>query len=129
MHRQRRHLSLTLALLIVLSSCSHAPPNLAPASVHAFYATRAIKVVDQIRDFAIDGAAVDPKVVSTADARAIVTWHQAIVRSLTATPAGWQAVLDAGLAELPRLVSPDVYKRIAPYVALGQALGKEIARG
>lgn len=98
------------------------PPNLTPAATHAFYARQAGQVLDQIENFAIEGEAQTPKVISTVTARLIVKWHRETVIALNASADGWRTVVAAALDALKQLVPAAEYEKLVPFVALGHTL-------
>jgi len=110
----------------VSTGCAKAPPSLSPAGAAAFQKTRVIKGLDLLRDFAIDGEAATPKVVSTDTTRTIVEAHQSILKIMDAAGNGWQALVGTALDEaLTRVKDPDRAK-VAPYVALVKAILLEV---
>lgn len=121
-----RLLPLVLVGFLALPGCATAPPQLSPAGQAAFQKTRVIKGLDLLRDFAIDGEAAQPQVVSKDTTRKIVKGHQAALKILDAAGTGWpnlvSQVLDGVVSELN---APDRAK-VAPYVALVKALLSEV---
>ena len=117
-----------LSALLVLSQlgCAKAPPTLTPAAQQAFYKTRVIKGLDLLRDFAIDGEATTPKVVSTATARQIVLYHQATLKIIQATDHGWIVAVSAGLEELRLQLSEADRQKVGPYIGLVRAILAEV---
>jgi hypothetical protein len=129
-------LSLLLALLcsfafvgqmaVLEAGCAKAPPTLGPEAARDFQKTRVIKALDLLRDFAIDGEAATPKVVSTDTTRQIVTYHQSALKILDAAGSDWKAVVGTSLdALVPALPEKDRPK-VAPYVALVKGLLQEV---
>ena len=117
-----------LALLALISQlgCAKAPPHLTPDGQKAFYKTRVIKTIDLARDFAIDGEATTPKVVSTDTARQVVTWHRSTLLTIQASDAGWQAAVDKALTELQANLSESDRAKFAPYIVLARVTLKEV---
>ena len=67
--------------------------NLTAPGVQALHKKEVVKSLDVVRDTAVDGEA--SKVISTATARVVVTWHKSALEVITASAAGWQtAVID-----------------------------------
>jgi hypothetical protein len=114
-------LGLMLALVCGLSGCANAPPNLTPEATAAFHATRVVKALDLVRDFAVDGEAQTPKVLSTAHARIVVDFHEAAVRTIHAVPTGWKPTVTAALDELRGKLGAE-YPQLEPYVNLVKTL-------
>ena len=110
-----------LLALVLMLGCAKAPPNLTPQATAAFHATRVVKALDLVRDFAIDGEAQTPKVFSTAHTRIVVDFHESAVRIIHAAPDGWKPAVTAALNELPGKLGAD-YGKIAPYVNLVKTL-------
>lgn len=96
------------ALLLVMSLCVTScagftpPPNLNSQGQAAFRNTQAIKVLDLIRDTAIDANAQTPPLVSTTTTRKIVTFHQASIKIIDATTTGWAATVYHNLEDLKK---------------------------
>ena len=104
------------------TSCTHAPPTLSPAGAAAFQATRVVKALDVLRDFAIDAEAQTPKMLSTANARTIVTFHESAIKTIAAVPGGWKPTVTAGLEQLQHDLPAADWQRVAPYVNLVRVL-------
>ena len=116
---------LVLLAFLALPSCASAPP-LGPAATQDFQKTRVIKALDIFRDFAIDGEAATPQIVSTDTARKVVTYHQATLKILDAAGTDWRSLVATSLDALtPTLPEADRAK-VAPYVALVKALLLEV---
>jgi hypothetical protein len=119
-----KRITILLALLVMVG-CAKAPPDLTPQATLAFQATRVVKALDLVMDTAIAAEAQTPKVISTANTRTVVEFHQAAVRTIHAVPGGWKPTVTAALNELPAKLGAD-YAKIAPYVNLVKALLVEI---
>jgi hypothetical protein len=110
---------LCLSLASCQASCAgKAPPTLSPAGTAAFNATRVVKALDILRDFAVDGEAQTPPVISTDNTRKVVAFHRAAVTTIGAVPGGWKPVVTTGLDQLQHDLLPEEWRRILPYVAL-----------
>ena len=107
-----------LALLGSPGGCTHAPPTLSPAGTAAFHATRVVKALDVLQDFAIAAEAQNPKLISTANTRKVIDVVAASVRTIQAAPGGWKPTVLAALAQLERDVFPAEWARVLPYVSL-----------
>ena len=108
------------------AGCAKAPPNITPQATQAFHKTNVLKGLDLARDFAIDAEATDPKVLSTATTRKIVTYHQSSVRIMQASDAGWREAVMAALDELLNSLSPAERQKFGPYAGLIKSLIQEI---
>jgi hypothetical protein len=118
-----------LALLTfapMTSGCATAPPNLSPAASSAFQKTRVIRALDLVRDFAIDGEAQMPKIVSTSTTRKIVQWHQSSLTVIQASDTGWVEAVSAGLTEVVNSLAPDEQQKFTPYVVLITTILREV---
>jgi hypothetical protein len=122
--RRYRAITVLTALLaaIALFGCAKAPPTLSPAGAAAFQATRVVKALDVLRDFAIEAEAQNPKVLSTANTRKVVTFHESAVKTIGAVPGGWKPTVTAGLDQLQHDLSAADWQRVAPYVNLIKTL-------
>jgi hypothetical protein len=94
--------------------------------VAAFQTTRAVKAIDILRDFAVDGNAQNPPIVDTQTTRQIVQWHKAALTSIQGAQTGWKAGVITGLNAIVVALPPTVSQKIAPYVALVTATLQEI---
>lgn len=121
---------LLLAVLALFShlGCAKAPPQLSPPAQQAFYKERVLKVLDLVRDFAIDGEATDPKVVTTTDARHVVEWHASTVKIMLAADSGWVPAVTASLDEVKGKLSPTSQQKVAPYFTLAKVTLEEVTR-
>jgi len=116
---------LVLFALLALPSCASAPP-LGPVASQDFQKTRVIKALDVFRDFAIDGEAQTPKVISTDTTRKIVTYHQATLKILDAAGSDWRSLVASSLDALTPTLPEKDRPKVAPYVALVKALLLEV---
>ena len=123
-----KRVTLLVAALLV-SSCSalapKAPPNLTPQVTAKFYATYAMKDLDVVRDFANDASKTTPPLISKATLLLIVNWHETVVRTIHAAPAGWKAATLAALDELPRRLAPSDAATLRPYLEAAKTFAKE----
>ena len=115
-----RRLSIhSIALIVLLAGCGPTPaPNLTPQAQTAYQARRVLDVLRVVKDVAVDAEAQNPKLISTADARTIVNWHESLVKAIDAAPNGTKAVVQASLLELQPHVSESTWQKISPYVTL-----------
>ena len=117
-----------LHLGTIFAVCAKAPPTLSPAGAAAFHATQVVKALDVLRDFAISANAQAPPLISTADTRKIVDFHESAVKTIGAVPAGWRNIVAVGLAQLQHDLPAAVWTRLAPYAALVTALIESFPR-
>lgn len=124
MRHRRRPLLATILLLALIAgpSCAKAPPTLSPAGAAAFHATRVVKALDVLQDFAIAAEAQNPKLLSTEQTRTVINCVSTSVKTIGAVPDGWKPTVTAGLAQLQRDLPPDAWARVQPYVALVKTL-------
>jgi hypothetical protein len=109
-------------------SCAKAPPTLSPAGAAAFQATRVVKALDVLRDFAVEAEAQQPPLISTETTRAVVLYHRSALRTIGAVPGGWKDVVKVGLEELRVKFSAEEKVRFQPYVTLVLTLIEEVTR-
>lgn len=111
---------LLLALLCAGCASTAPPKSLSPVGAAAFQKTRAIKVLDLLRDTAIDANAQQPPLISTATTRKVVQAHQLSLQAIQASDSGWAAAVGVTLAKLshdPSLL-PEEVQRLSPYFEL-----------
>lgn len=120
---------LVLVLLLAAGSwgCAKAPPSLSPPGVAAFNALRVVRALDVVRDTAIDAEAQVPPLISTADTRTVIDFHEAALKTIAAVPSGWKATVLAGLDQLKTDIVPAAWARIQIYVNLLKAVIAEVA--
>ncbi len=127
--RTRRKYVVYVVLALAMG-CAKAPPSLSPRGQAAFYAQRAVDILDVLRDAAI--AAHDQKLITEDSARQVVLYHKAALTTIRHVPDGWLQTVRAGLAELRgRLVEsgPRAHDvTLAPYLALADTVLNEIAK-
>ena len=88
--------------------------NLTAPGVAALQKTEAIKLLDVIRDTAVDGEAA--KVIPTATTQKIVLWHRSAIEVIKQTSSGWQAITITSLQQLQKDLPSNVEKIIEPYI-------------
>lgn len=126
--RRKRVVGLLVVLALLSSACAvKAPPTLSPAGAAAFQATRVVRALDVLQDFAIAAEAQNPKLLSTDNTRKVVNFVGASVKLIDAVPGGWRPTVYAGLAQLEHDLPPPAWARIAPYVQLLKVLIAEVA--
>lgn len=113
-------------LLIAAAGCAKAPQTLSPSGAAAFNALRVVRVLDLVRDTAIDAHAQTPPLIATEHTRIIVRWHAAALKTIAAVPDGWKATVLAGLVTLERDLPPDVWAKIALYITLARTVIQEV---
>ena len=107
--------------------CAKAPPSLSPSGVAAFHASRAVDILNVVRDATI--AAHDQGLVSTPSARAVVSYYKSALQTIRAVPSGWLPTVRAGLDEVERNLSPAEQQRLASYVRLARTVFDELQKG
>jgi len=123
----RHYRAITLAaLLVALFGCSKAPPTLSPTGTAAFHATRVVKALDVLRDFAISAEAQNPKLLSTANTRKVIDFHDSALKTISAVPSGWKPTVTAALAQLQQDLPVADWTRLQPYVVLVKTLMEAI---
>ena len=115
-------LAVILFLVLGWLACAKAPPTLSPAGAAAFQATRIVKALDVLQDFAIAAEAQTPKVLSTAATRKVIDFVAASVRTIGAVPGGWRPTVTAALDQLHRDILPAEWERLLPYISLVKTL-------
>lgn len=124
---RRRLPVLVLCLVLFAPACAqNAPPNLSPAGVVAWQATKVIKALDVIRDVAVDAEATAPPLLSHATMLKIVAWHKAAITTAHAAPAGWGDIIRSSLRSTRDLLSPAERQQLGPYFALAETLLNEV---
>ena len=137
----KRAIPMLLLVCFFSAGCQKAPPTLSPDAQAAFYATRVVHTLDAIRDTAIAANNQTPPLISTADTRQVVLWHQTAVHTIQAVPGGWKVTVKAGMFALtclpaasdvqppppctPQLPAATV-TRLAPYVSLALVVISEV---
>lgn len=118
---------LVVAALLAVAACAKAPPSLSPVGVRAFHATRAVAVLDVVRDTAVAAEAATPRLLSTDSARLVVQWHRAAVAAAGATPSGWEATVLSGLDGVERNLTPEEQNVLRPYFSLVKSILREVS--
>lgn len=127
-----RRLSLSVAVFSVLllfgvaEACRHAPPTASPQAQIAFQATRAIKALDLLRDYATDANAQNPPLINTDLTRKIVVYHRSAITTIHDFPSGWKPSVQTGLDEVLKDLPADTSAKLAPYVSLVKAILVEV---
>lgn len=121
-----RNPAFMLLFVLLAAGCAKAPPTLSPSGAAAFNALRVVRVLDLVRDTAIDAHAQTPPLIATEHTRAIVRWHAATLKTIAAVPDGWRATVLAGLVTLEQDLPPDVWAKIAIYVTLVRTVIQEV---
>ena len=126
--KHRPYRTIVLALALLSTSCaSHVPSSLSPAGAAAFQATRVVRALDVLQDFAIAAEAQNPKLLSTNNTRTVINFVASAVKTIDAVPGGWRPTVTAGLVQLQHDLPPGEWQRIAPYVQLLKVLIAEVA--
>lgn len=124
----QRKAVVALCLVLSLAACAKAPPNLTPEASAAFKGLQAVRALDILRDTAINANAQTPPLISEADTRKVVLYHQSTVKIIQASPTGWKAVAQTGLDELISNLPPPNRTLLAPYVALLKSILSEVTK-
>jgi hypothetical protein len=116
-------------LLLVLLGCSHNPPattdptrNLSAQGKAAYEALKIGKALDVLRDVAVAAERQNPKLLSSASALKVISYHRQVALTMGAVPDGWIAVALTGLEQLTRDLSPAERAQLAPFVELLKTL-------
>jgi len=113
------------ALLILLLFCAaegcktaavngRSTANLTTPGVVALQTVEVVKVLDIIRDTAVDGEA--RKVIATPTATKIVEWHRAALLSIKELPLGWKPTVLSSLSNLKQTLTPSEVNIVGPYI-------------
>ena len=118
---------LIACLLLSTSACVPPPPQLSPAATRAFTNTRVVRILDLVRDTAIDANAQVPPLLATDSTRQIVQWHASALRIIQAANSGWVATVVTSLEELGKDLPAKDAALLKPYFAMAQAILKEVS--
>jgi hypothetical protein len=113
-------------LFVATPACTHAPPTASPQAQLAFQGTRVIKALDLLRDFAIDGNAQVPPLISTATTRKVVVYHRSAITLIHDIPSGWKATVLTGLDEVGKDLPATESQKLAPYLVLVKTVLAEV---
>lgn len=112
---------LILILGIVSIGCSvpaaiggRSTAQLSTPGITALHTLEVVKVLDIIRDTAIDSEAA--KIISTSTATKVITWHRATLETIKDLPNGWKDTVLSGLDNVKGILSPSELKIIGPYI-------------
>jgi hypothetical protein len=119
---------LPILALTLLTGCVHPPPLLGPVAASDFQKTRVIKVLDVLRDAAIDANALKPRPAWASDqvTMRVVQVHRAILQTMDAFGMGWQAEVSSALDRLQATLTPEEHGHLDPYFALAKTLLGEV---
>lgn len=116
---------LVLALVGSTTACTPKPPTTSPTPPAAVLtltqAQKAIAILDVLRDTAISLNSQTPKLLSDSATAQVVTIHDALVKTIAAAPAGWQATATTALQQLKTTLPAADYQKISPYVIVAEA--------
>lgn len=120
----------TIALALALFSCTacahNAPPNLSPAGVTAWQATKVIKALDVVRDIAVAAEETSPPLLAHATMLKIVAWHKTAITITHAAQAGWVEAVKTSLTATQDLLAPAEKQQLGPYFSLATILLNEV---
>lgn len=91
--------------------------NLTAPGIQDLHVKEIAKILDVIRDVAVDAEAAH--VFPTATTRLVVTWHRAALLTLpdgSQPRSGWRGTVLAGLMNLKQALSADERKLLGPYI-------------
>lgn len=113
-------------MLLAPACAQNAPPNLSPAGVSAWQATKVIKALDVVRDIAVDASNTTPPLLAHDTMLKIVAWHKTAITVAHATPTGWGPTIKASLGATQQLLSPAEHRQLDPYFALTLTVLNEV---
>ena len=106
-----------LACIALVASCAgNTQPTLSPAGQAAVVVTQVIHAVDVVRDTAIAANAQNPPMITTANTRRIINFHESSVKLMTALPLGWKTAVLTSLDELQKNLTLTEWNQISVYV-------------
>lgn len=117
------YVALVLCASLWIVSCAPTPPQLSPSAATAYQARRVVAVLDVIRDTTVD--AEKQGLLSTDNARKIVTWHKAALLTIQEAPTGWRSTVRASLDQVFQQLPSKEQQVVAAYFALAKALLQE----
>ncbi len=124
---RRRLPVLVLCLALLAPACAqNAPPNLSPAGVIAWQATKVITALDVVRDIAVDASNTTPPLVAHDTMLKVVAWHKTAITIARSAPAGWPQTIKTSLAATQQLLTPAERKQLDPYFSLVIVLLNEV---
>lgn len=115
-----KRIALVLTLALMTSACAvtqwhgRSTAQLTTPGIVALHSLEVVKVLDVVRDLAIDGEA--EKIIAVDDARKIVTVHRSILLTIKEAPSGWKRTVTKALEELLADLSPSAKKVVGPYI-------------
>lgn len=119
--------SVPLGAGLTQTACTqNAPPNLSPAGVTAWQATKVIKALDVVRDIAVDASHTTPPLVAHATMLKVVAWHKTAITIAHDSPSGWVGTVKSSLTATQQLLTPAEHKQLDPYFALAVVLLNEV---
>jgi len=98
--------------------------ELTTPGIVALQTTEVVKVLDVIRDIAIDAEAT--KIIPTNTASHVVSWHKAALQTMKDTPSGWRAIVLSSLTNLKGTLSPSELSIIGPYIDSATSIIKAV---
>lgn len=112
--------------LFLSFACVSLPVGHSTEAQAAFKKTQLVNALDVIRDVAIDAEKVT--LLSTNTTRTVVLWHQAALKTIAASDAGWIATVSTGLTNVLNNLPKAERDLLLPYVSLAQALVKGLTQ-
>lgn len=125
MRKMFASLLLVVALTAPSTGCASvqaAPPTLSPAAQQAFKYLQVQKVLDLVRDVAVDANAqkkIDgAPLVSDATTRELVRLHETAIKMMNASTTGWAAVVYQQLTDIAAKAPPAEKSILGTYFGL-----------
>lgn len=122
---------LLIAAALAAASCAlpasyagRSTAQLTTPGIVALHSVGVVKVLDVVRDVAIDGEAT--KVITADDAKKIVEAHKAILQDIKAAPTGWKQTVLAAIYNLRGQLSASALAIVGPYIESSLAIIKAV---
>lgn len=116
-----KKLCVLLLCALTVSSCAlpaaiggRSTAKLTTPGIVALHTLEVVKVLDVLRDVAVDGEAA--RIIATEDARKIVTTHREILLAAKEAPNGWKPTALTALYNLRQHLSPAAMAHVEPYI-------------
>lgn len=128
--RSRIHiLTITILLSIISASCANnyqgrSTAELTQPGITALHTLEVVKVLDVIRDLAIDSEKA--KFISVNTTRRIILFHQAALQTIQSLPNGWREIILTSLKSLDSVLTVEEKKIIEPYILAAMSLIEKV---
>ncbi len=103
----------TVACAQPASYAGRSTAQLTTPGIVALHEGEVVKLLDVVRDAAVSADA--SKIISTATATTIVTWHRAALLAIRETPNGWKPTVLSGLTQTLAALTPAERAILGPY--------------